>query len=112
MRLIDRGIPGRTDVPTIDRVAEVLCTIIDPELGLDIVGLGLVYEIEIDGKNVWVKMTMTSRACPVGPQIVEGAKRAIEMGVPGVEKCDVQLVWEPPWTNEMMTEEARRAMGW
>jgi metal-sulfur cluster biosynthetic enzyme len=112
MRIIDRGIPGAADAPAAARVVEVLREIIDPELGLDVVSLGLVYEVEVESRNVWVKMTMTSRACPVGPQLMEGAKRAIEMGVPGVAACDVQLVWEPAWTQEMMTPEGRKAMGW
>ncbi|MCC6738741.1 MAG: metal-sulfur cluster assembly factor [Planctomycetia bacterium] len=112
MRVIDRGIPGREDVPTPAKVTEVLRTIVDPELGLDVVGLGLVYEVEIEGQNVWVKMTMTSQACPVGPQILDGARRAITAGVPGVAKCDVQLVWDPPWKPDMMSPEARKAMGW
>lgn len=112
MRVIDRSVPGAKDAPAPDRVLEVLREIIDPELGLDVVSLGLVYEIEIEARNVWVKMTMTSRACPVGPQLLDGVKRAIEMGVPGVQRCDVQLVWEPAWSQAMMSPEGRKAMGW
>lgn len=112
MRQLDRSIPGRTDVPTMPKVIEALHEIVDPELGIDIVELGLVYEIEIAEKDVYVKMTMTSQACPVGPQMLDGVKRNIEMRVPGVRTSNVTLVFDPPWSPEMMTPEARKSMGW
>ena len=76
------------------------------------VELGLVYEVEIAEKDVYVKMTMTSQACPVGPQLLDGVKRNIEMRVPGVRTSNVTLVFEPPWSPEMMTPDARKSMGW
>jgi metal-sulfur cluster biosynthetic enzyme len=112
MRLVDHSIPGRTDVPTMAKVVEALHGIIDPELGLDIVDLGLVYDVTILDRDVEIKMTLTSLGCPVGPAMVNGAKRAVEMGVPGVRTCTVTLVWEPPWTHEQLSPAARSAMGW
>ncbi|MEK7468676.1 MAG: metal-sulfur cluster assembly factor [Planctomycetota bacterium] len=112
MRQIDHSIPGRDDVPTMKKVIEALHGILDPELGLDIVELGLVYEVTVLDKDVEIKMTLTSMGCPVGPAMVSGAQRAVEMGVPGVRSCTVSLVWEPPWSHELLSPSARAAMGW
>ena len=112
MRLLDYSIPGRDDVPTMNKVVEALHGIIDPELGLDIVDLGLIYEVTVLDRDVEIKMTLTSMGCPVGPAMLSGAKRAVEMGVPGVRSCTVTLVWEPPWSHELLSPSARAAMGW
>jgi metal-sulfur cluster biosynthetic enzyme len=112
VRRIDHSIPGRTDVPTMAKVEEALHTVLDHELGLDIVDLGLVYDVTVLDRDVEVNMTLTSRGCPVGPAMLAGAKRAVEMGVPGVRSCTVTLVWEPPWTHEQLSPAARSAMGW
>jgi len=112
MRLLDRSIPGRTDVPTMPVAVQLLHEIVDPELGVDIVELGLVYEIEIVEADVYVKMTMTSQACPVGPQLVDNVTRTLQTRLPGLRTANVQLVWEPAWTPEMMSQDARRMMGW
>ncbi len=88
---------------TVSDVVGVLRECLDPELGANIVDMGLVYEIRIiDGRDVKVKMTMTSPMCPLTGGIVADAQ--IRLGaIPGVAKADVELVWEPRWSPEMMS---------
>lgn len=99
-----------------DTVREALKQVIDPELFVNIVDLGLVYVVDIgeqkeDGKHdVKVEMTMTSPMCPAGPQLVSGAKAAVE-GLEEVELCEVKVVMEPAWSPDRMTDEARDHLG-
>jgi len=94
-------------------VREALKQVIDPELGMDIVDLGLVYDIDIhDDGSVVLTMTMTAPGCPLAATITEDAKWALRQ-VEGVKDVQVELVWDPPWTPDMMSEEARaRLYGW
>jgi metal-sulfur cluster biosynthetic enzyme len=87
-----------------------LRAVIDPELGIDVVSLGLVYEAVRSGPHAQVQMTMTTPACPLGESIVADAIQAIESMVPGVERADVSLVFEPPWSPERMSPEARERL--
>ncbi|NUN47645.1 MAG: metal-sulfur cluster assembly factor [Candidatus Brocadiae bacterium] len=112
IRTVDKSIPGRTDVPTVARVLELLTEIIDPELGIDLVNLGLVYGVEVDGHDVKIDLTLTSASCPVGPQILEGMKRTLGRNVPGIRAIDINVVYDPPWTAERMSATARSMMGW
>ncbi len=89
----------------------MLRQVIDPELGINVVELGLVYRIEVQGSRVEVDLTMTTAACPLGEQIVMDAQRRVGR-VPGVERAHVQLVWQPPWSAELMSAEAKRLLGW
>lgn len=82
----------------------------DPELGLDLVVLGLVYDIEIDAGDVRVTISLTSPMCPVAGQIVDSAKEAIE-AVGGVETAEVELTFDPPWTPERMSPLVRASLG-
>jgi metal-sulfur cluster biosynthetic enzyme len=98
-----------------DKIRESLKGVIDPELFVNIVDLGLVYEIKIDerpeGKSdVVVEMTMTSPACPAGPQLLSQSLDAVRR-LDGVGEVDVKLVMEPPWTPDRMTEDARDQLG-
>ncbi len=95
---------------TEDQVREALRQIEDPEIGLNIVDLGLVYDIELEGSKVTVKMTLTSPACPVGPQILNGARAVLE-SLDGVEEAEIELVWEPFWTPERISPEYRAILG-
>jgi metal-sulfur cluster biosynthetic enzyme len=95
---------------TENEVREVLKQVIDPEIRIDIVNLGLVYDVKIEGNFVYVKMTLTSPGCPVGPQIITEAMEVIKK-LEGVQDADVELLWEPPWNPEMMTEEAKDKLG-
>jgi metal-sulfur cluster biosynthetic enzyme len=86
--------------------------VVDPEMGLDIVGLGLVYGVEASAPQVKVALTMTSAACPVAELIIDDivAEVADALGNGADVRCE--LVWEPPWTPERMSPAARSAMGW
>ena len=97
-------------VPTEEQIREALMVVKDPELDHNIVDLGLVYNIEVDGGTVHVEMTLTSMGCPVAPEIVRQATEAVK-SVPGVEHAEVKLVWNPPWRPEMMSEELRWIFG-
>lgn len=82
----------------------------DPELNLDLVVLGLIYDIEIEGSRADVVMSLTSPMCPVAEQIVEDATNAV-LGVEGVEEADVQLTFDPPWTPERISPLIRSSLG-
>lgn len=91
-------------------VRDALKTVKDPELGLDLVVLGLVYDVEIDGDDVRATISLTSPMCPVADQIVEDARTAIQ-GLQGVEKAEVQLTFDPPWSPERMSPLIRSSLG-
>jgi metal-sulfur cluster biosynthetic enzyme len=93
-------------------VREALRTVEDPEAGMSIVDLGLVYGIAVGEGKVRVEMTMTSPACPVAPYIVEESTAAIRAMAPEGTDVEVELVWEPPWTPELMSPEAQKRFGW
>jgi metal-sulfur cluster biosynthetic enzyme len=94
-----------------DDVLEALSNVIDPELGLDFVELGLVYGIEIDGGRVSVTYTLTTPACPIGPQVAEQMQEFIGE-IPGVEEVVPTMVFSPPWTPDKMSEDAKFALGY
>ena len=89
---------------------ESLKQVVDPELMINIVDLGLVYDIAQEERTVKVKMTLTSPACPAGPQIITQAKMALEQ-LDDVDTAEIQLVMSPPWSPERMTDEARDQLG-
>ncbi|QDT25904.1 metal-sulfur cluster assembly factor [Gimesia panareensis] len=96
-----------------DALVEALKQVIDPELNINIVDLGLVYEIlraEEDPAKVTVSMTLTSPACPAGPQIITQAKMALER-VDDVNEATIQLTMTPPWSPDLMTDDARDELG-
>ena len=91
-------------------VIEALREVEDPELGMDIVDLGLMYDVEVEGSRVKVIHSLTSMGCPVGPMIQEGIHDAAS-GVPGVDEVEVELTWDPPWTPERMSDDAKFILG-
>ena len=98
-----------------DKVRETLKSVIDPELFVNIVDLGLIYVVDIsdaeeEKHNVSIDMTMTSPMCPAGPQLVAGTKAAAE-GMDEVDTCEVKVVMEPAWSPDNMTDEARDHLG-
>jgi metal-sulfur cluster biosynthetic enzyme len=99
---------------TEDSIRESLKEVVDPELFVNIIDLGLVYQVtteEVDGKsNIAIEMTLTSPACPAGPQLVQQSKDVLGR-LEGVGAVDVKLVMSPPWTPDRMTEEARDQLG-
>lgn len=97
---------------TEEQVRDALRQVIDPEIGLNVVDLGLVYGISIDGPAVRIQMTMTSPACPLGRQICNSAHDAIVGAGADPDRVEVDLVWDPPWRPEMMSEDVKRRFGW
>src|SRR5256885_17226390 len=95
---------------TEERVLEALKNVLDPELGINIVDLGLVYDVAIEGDSVHIVYTLTTMGCPIGPLIEEQMARMLA-DVPGIEKVDAEMVLRPPWSPEMMSEEAKAALG-
>jgi metal-sulfur cluster biosynthetic enzyme len=96
-----------------DQVREALRQVIDPEAGMNIVELGLVYGIETCASDgVRVQMTMTSAACPMAEMIVDDAHAALRSALPPGTPIEVELVWDPPWTPERMSDFARDHFGW
>ncbi len=96
---------------TEEKVIEALTNVIDPELGLDFVELGLVYTVEVNGGNVEVTFTLTTPACPIGPQVSEQMKEFVGE-LEGVDEVTTTMVFTPPWTPEMMSEDAKFALGY
>jgi metal-sulfur cluster biosynthetic enzyme len=95
---------------TREEVLDALRVVEDPELGMDVVELGLVYDAEVDGAHVKVTFSLTSMGCPVGPMIQEQIVETVE-ALAGVEQCEPDLVWDPPWTPERMSEDAKFILG-
>ncbi len=93
-----------------DTLVSALRTVKDPELNVNVVDLGLVYSIQTNDAQVDVEMTLTSPACPAGPEILRGAAKALE-AVDGVAKVNVKLVMSPPWSPDRMTDAARDELG-
>jgi metal-sulfur cluster biosynthetic enzyme len=93
-----------------NKLIDALKQVIDPELMINIVDLGLVYDVSQDEQTVKVQMTLTSPACPAGPQIIHQAKMALER-LADVDEAQIQLVMTPPWTPERMTDDARDQLG-
>lgn len=88
-----------------------LSSILDPEFGLSIVDLGLIYSVSVRDGIVQVSMTLTTPSCPASSFIVEGARAAVA-SLPGVREANVNLVWEPPWTPAFLSDSARESLGW
>jgi metal-sulfur cluster biosynthetic enzyme len=100
-----------SDAPSEEQVLEALKSVVDPELGINIVDLGLVYEVVVspDG-DVDIQYTLTTMGCPIGP-LIEDQMRAFLAGVPGIGEIRPELVLRPAWSPEMMSEEAKAALG-
>jgi metal-sulfur cluster biosynthetic enzyme len=98
------------DMVAEEDVREALEEVIDPELGLDFVSLGLVYDIELEDEDVYITFTLTTPACPIGPQVTEQMKEFVGE-LEGVANVHPRMVFDPPWSPEMMTEDAKFALG-
>ena len=94
-----------------DQVEEALTNVIDPELGLDFVELGLVYEIEVEDEEVFVTFTLTSPGCPIGPQVSDQMREYVSE-LDGVAKVHPKMVFSPPWSPDRMSEDAKFALGY
>jgi metal-sulfur cluster biosynthetic enzyme len=98
-------------MPTKEAVFEALKRVEDPELGMDIVDLGLVYDVEVADANVKVIHTLTSMGCPAGPMIQEDIANTVKETFPEVADVELELTWDPPWTPDLMSEDAKFILG-
>jgi metal-sulfur cluster biosynthetic enzyme len=96
---------------TVDDVEAALANVIDPELGLDFVELGLIYGIDIDGGHVHVSFSLTTPACPIGPQVTEQIEEFVTE-LEGVDSVESSMTFTPPWTPDRMSEDAKFALGY
>ena len=94
-----------------DDVNDALSNVIDPELGLDFVELGLIYGVEVDGGTVDVTFTLTSPGCPIGPQVTDQIKEFVGE-LDGVQEVNATMTFSPPWTPDLMSEDAKFALGY
>ena len=107
----DDGRPADTDAPTSERVLDALKQVYDPELGINIVDLGLVYEVEVDDQGgVDISYSLTTMGCPIGPMI-EDQMRAFLAPIDGITEVRPDLVFRPAWSPELMSDEAKAALG-
>src|SRR6195256_4453628 len=97
-------------MPTQNDLFEALRQVEDPELGMDVVDLGLVYEVEVEGPKVKILYSPTSRGCPAGP-LIAGDMERVSREVPGVEDVELELTFDPPWTPDRMSEDAKFILG-
>jgi metal-sulfur cluster biosynthetic enzyme len=93
-----------------EQILEALKNVVDPELGINIVDLGLVYGVDLQGGAVHITYTLTTMGCPIGP-LIEAEMKQFLSGVEGVDEVEAEMVLRPPWTPEMMSEEAKAALG-
>jgi metal-sulfur cluster biosynthetic enzyme len=98
-------------MPTVDDVQDALTNVIDPELGLDFVELGLIYDVEVEDASVFVTFTLTSPGCPIGPQVSEQIEEFVSE-LEGVQAVYPKMTFTPPWTPDLMSEEAKFALGY
>ena len=103
-----RGYTG--PMPSEHEVMEALRQVEDPELGMDVVDLGLVYEVQVEGPKVKVLYSLTSMGCPAGP-LIAGDMDRVTREVPGVEDVDLELTFDPPWTPDRMSDDAKFILG-
>lgn len=96
---------------TTDAVLEALKAVVDPELGINIVDLGLVYDVEVADGHVDVTYSLTTMGCPIGP-LIEAQMKAVLSGLPGFKDAEAEMVFRPPWTPDMMSDEAKAALGY
>ena len=95
---------------TKEDVYEAIKTVIDPEVGFDLVSLGLIYDVAVKGDHVDVKMTLSTRGCPLHEMMVQWVKDAV-LKLPDVNSVDVEVVWEPAWNISMASDEVKKALG-
>ncbi len=95
-----------------EQVWNALRTVIDPEIGINVVDLGLVYSVEVSGDRVRVAMTMTTQACPLHAYLTGAAEAAIRQFAPDAHAVQVDMVWDPPWSPALMSDGAKQQLGW
>ena len=98
--------------PDANAIRTLLKQVLDPEVGMNIVDLGLVYDVRVAAGRIEVDITMTTPSCPMGDMIVDEARSVVSAAVPPGTEVQVNLVWDPPWDASMMSEHARTHFGW
>jgi metal-sulfur cluster biosynthetic enzyme len=98
-------------MPTEEMVQEALKEVIDPEIGINVVDLGLVYGVQVDDGTVGITMTLTTPMCPLSEYVESAVREAVEP-LPGVSAIDFQLVWTPPWDISMLSEDGKLELGY
>ncbi|MDD2744873.1 MAG: metal-sulfur cluster assembly factor [Rhodocyclaceae bacterium] len=99
-------------LPDSEQIRDALRRVADPEVGANIVDLGLIYRIEWTGPNLLIEMTMTSPACPMGEMIIDDAYAELDRILPADCQPEIRIVWEPPWNPTMMSDKCRLRLGW
>ncbi len=97
---------------TPEKILETLKNVLDPEIGVNIVDLGLVYTVEVRPEEVFIQITMTSPACPLHAVITRDIESVLRKAFPELGKMTIELVWDPPWTPDRMSPIAKRQLGW
>jgi metal-sulfur cluster biosynthetic enzyme len=97
-------------MPTVDEVMDALSNVIDPELGLDFVELGLIYGVDVEDANVHVTFTLTTPGCPIGPQVTDQIEEFVG-DLDGVDSVECEMVFMPAWSPDKMSEDAKFALG-
>ena len=97
---------------TEEQILETLKRVLDPEIGVNIVDLGLVYQVQIRPEEIYIQLTMTSPACPLHGVITRNMAKELRKSFPELGEMTIELVWDPPWSPEMMSEAAKKQLGW
>ena len=100
------------DQPTPDQIRSILRNVVDPEIGVNIVDLGLIYDIRIEAGEIRIALTMTSPACPMSDLVLSDAQAALAEAFPDAPPAKIDLVWNPPWEPARMSDKARATLGW
>lgn len=101
-----------TALPTPDQVRNALRVVVDPEVGVNIVDLGLIYDVQVAPEAIRIALTMTSPACPLSDLVISDAETALSTAWPEGPPASIDLVWNPPWAPDMMSDKARDNLGW
>ena len=95
-----------------ESIRTALKSVLDPEVGVNIVDLGLVYEVSIRPEEVYIQLTMTSPACPLHGVITRDMDKAVRQAYPDLGEMTIELVWDPPWSPDLMSAAAKKQLGW
>lgn len=104
--------PAEAPSGLVEQARQRLRQVIDPELGVNIVDLGLIESLRADDAGLWLRMTLTSAACPMAESLLDEIEAALEALLPAPLQLDIELVFDPPWTPERMSAAARLQLGW
>lgn len=110
--LMEAVMNNLTKQPSAQDLLDAMHSVMDPELGVNVVDLGLVYSAEASDGNARIVMTMTTPACPLHSYIRESAERVLRNRFPGLHSVSVEIVWDPPWSPDMMSAQAKQQLGW